>query len=73
MRKRAQEGRCEGRKSFGYFEGEADSSWTMKALRSEGLGSDPIAARLMRTFSSSLKLCDYLPGTLRAADALKMF
>ncbi len=46
VRKRAKEGRCEGRKPFGYFDGETDAVGRMKALRSEGLGFDRIAARL---------------------------
>jgi len=46
MRKRAKEGRCEGRKPFGYFEGEADVLNRMKALRADGLGFDRIAARM---------------------------
>ena len=46
MRKRAQEGRCEGRKPFGHYENEADALARMQALRSEGLGFDRIAARL---------------------------
>jgi len=46
MRKRAKEGRCEGRKPFGYYEGEAAALDRMKALRAEGLGFDRIAARL---------------------------
>jgi hypothetical protein len=46
LRKRAKEGRCEGRKPFGYFEGEAAMLDRMKALRAEGLGFDRIAARM---------------------------
>ena len=46
MRKRAQEGRCEGRKPFGYYEGEADALARIRALRNEGLGFDRIAAKL---------------------------
>jgi DNA invertase Pin-like site-specific DNA recombinase len=46
LRKRAKEGRCEGRKPFGYFEGEAAAIERVKALRAEGLGFDRIAARL---------------------------
>lgn len=46
MRKRAQEGRCEGRKPFGYYEGESGALRRMQALRSESLGFDRIAARL---------------------------
>ena len=46
MRKKAQTGRCEGRKPFGHFEGEAAVIERMKALRGEGLGFDRIAAKL---------------------------
>ena len=46
MRKRAKEGRCEGRKPFGYYDGEAAALERMKALRAEGLGFDRIAARM---------------------------
>jgi DNA invertase Pin-like site-specific DNA recombinase len=46
MRKRAKEGRCEGRKPFGYFEGEMLAMDRLKALRTEGLGFDRIAARM---------------------------
>jgi DNA invertase Pin-like site-specific DNA recombinase len=46
MRKRAKEGRCEGRKPFGYYEGEAEALARIAALRNEGLGFDRIAARL---------------------------
>jgi DNA invertase Pin-like site-specific DNA recombinase len=46
MRKRAQEGRCEGRKPFGHYEGEAEALERIQALRNEGLGFDRIAARL---------------------------
>jgi DNA invertase Pin-like site-specific DNA recombinase len=45
-RTRAKQGRCEGRKPFGYFEGETEAVTRMKALRGEGLGFDRIAARL---------------------------
>jgi DNA invertase Pin-like site-specific DNA recombinase len=45
-RARSKNGRCEGRKPFGYFEGEANAVARMKALRAEGLGFDRIAARL---------------------------
>jgi DNA invertase Pin-like site-specific DNA recombinase len=45
-RKRAREGRCEGRKPFGYFAGEAAALERIQALRKEGLGFDRIAARL---------------------------
>ena len=46
MRKRVKEGRCEGRKPYGYYEGEAEALDRLKALRAEGLGFDRIAARL---------------------------
>jgi DNA invertase Pin-like site-specific DNA recombinase len=46
MRKRAREGRCEGRKPFGYYEGEDAVLAHLKALRAEGLGFDRIAARM---------------------------
>jgi DNA invertase Pin-like site-specific DNA recombinase len=46
LRKRAKEGRCEGRKPFGYFEGESAALERAKALRAEGLGFDRIAARM---------------------------
>ena len=45
-RKRAKEGRCEGRKPYGYYEGEAEALERLKALRAEGLGFDRIAAGL---------------------------
>jgi DNA invertase Pin-like site-specific DNA recombinase len=46
MRKRAKEGRCEGRKPYGYYEGEEAALARLKALRAEGLGFDRIAARM---------------------------
>jgi len=46
MRKRAKEGRCEGRKPYGYYEGEEAALERLKALRAEGLGFDRIAARM---------------------------
>lgn len=45
-RKKAIEGRCEGRKPHGYYEGESAVLDRMKALRAEGLGFDRLAARL---------------------------
>ncbi len=45
-RSRAKNGRCEGRKPFGYFEGESAALARITALRGEGLGFDRIAARL---------------------------
>jgi DNA invertase Pin-like site-specific DNA recombinase len=46
MRKRAKEGRCEGRKPFGFYEGESVALERAKRLRTEGLGFDRIAARM---------------------------
>ena len=46
MRKRARESRCEGRKPYGYYGGEAEALERLKALRAEGLGFDRIAARM---------------------------
>jgi hypothetical protein len=46
LRKRAQTGRCEGRKPFGHYEGEGAALDRMKALRTGGLGFDKIAAKL---------------------------
>jgi DNA invertase Pin-like site-specific DNA recombinase len=46
LRKKAATGRCEGRKPFGFYAGEHAIVERMKALRSEGLGFDRIAARL---------------------------
>lgn len=48
QRLRAKEGRCEGRKAFGYFEGELAIVERMKALRASGIGYDKIAAELNR-------------------------
>lgn len=46
MRMRAKEGRCEGRKPFGFFDGEEAVIEHMNALRATGLGFDRIAAQL---------------------------
>lgn len=46
MRKRAKEGRCEGRKPYGFYEGESEIMARMQALRAERLGFDRIAAKL---------------------------
>ncbi len=46
MRKRAKEGRCEGRKPYGFYPGEAEVIERMKALRADGLGFDRIAAQM---------------------------
>ena len=40
IRKRAKEGRCEGRKPYGYYEGEAEALDRLKALRAEGPNPD---------------------------------
>ncbi len=45
-RKREKEGRCEGRKPYGFFPGEDAVIARMKELRAEGLGFDRIAAKL---------------------------
>lgn len=46
MRKRANEGHCEGRKPFVYYEGEEAALERIRALRAEGWGFDRIAERL---------------------------
>jgi DNA invertase Pin-like site-specific DNA recombinase len=46
LRMKAKTGRCEGRKPYGFFEGEAEVLNRIKALRAEGLGYDRLAARL---------------------------
>jgi len=46
MRKRAKEGRCEGRKPYGFYDGEQPGIERMKSLRGEGLGFDRIAAQM---------------------------
>jgi DNA invertase Pin-like site-specific DNA recombinase len=46
MRKRAKEGRCEGRKPYGFYEGEGAALERIKALRADGLGYDRLAAKL---------------------------
>jgi hypothetical protein len=46
LRKRVKEGRCEGRKPFGFDEGEAAALERAKTLRAEGPGFDRIAVRL---------------------------
>lgn len=43
---RAKEGRCEGRKPYGYFDGEMAVIERMKALRTDGMGYDRIAQQL---------------------------
>src|SRR6266700_7801949 len=46
MRKRAKDGRCEGRKPYGFNLGERAVIERMEALRASGLGFDRIAAQL---------------------------
>ena len=46
LRKKAATGRCEGRKPFGYREGEQAVIARMRELRATGLGFDKIAERL---------------------------
>ena len=46
MRMRAKEGRCEGRKPFGFYDGEAAVIERMKVLRASGMGFDKLAAQL---------------------------
>jgi DNA invertase Pin-like site-specific DNA recombinase len=46
MRKRAAQGRCEGRKPFGRDEAERSAVERMRVLRAEGLAFDRIAERL---------------------------
>ena len=46
MRMRAKEGRCEGRKPYGYYDGEQAVIERMQELRTAGMGFDRIAARL---------------------------
>jgi hypothetical protein len=46
MRQRAKHGRCEGRKPYGFYEGEAVAVERIKALRAGGLGFDRVAAKL---------------------------
>ena len=46
LRKKAKTGRCEGRKPYGFYEGEAAALDRIKALRAEGLGFDRLAAKL---------------------------
>jgi DNA invertase Pin-like site-specific DNA recombinase len=46
LRMKAKDGRCEGRKPYGFFEGEAEVLKRIKALRAEGLGFDRVAAKL---------------------------
>ncbi len=46
LRMKAKDGRCEGRKPYGFFEGEAEVLKRIKVLRAEGLGFDRVAAKL---------------------------
>jgi DNA invertase Pin-like site-specific DNA recombinase len=46
LRKKARTGRCEGRKPYGFYEGEGALLERIKALRAEGLGFDRVAAKL---------------------------
>jgi DNA invertase Pin-like site-specific DNA recombinase len=46
LRKRAQQGRCEGRKPYGHYEGEQATIERIKELRAAGMGFDRIAAQL---------------------------
>jgi site-specific DNA recombinase len=46
MRKRAKEGRCEGRKPFGHYEGEQAAIARMQALAATGMSIRAIAAKL---------------------------
>jgi DNA invertase Pin-like site-specific DNA recombinase len=46
LRTKAKTGRCEGRKPYGFFEGENEVLSRIRALRAEGLGYDRIAAKL---------------------------
>ncbi len=46
LRKRAQTGRCEGRKPYGFYEGEDAILTRMKALRGEGSSFETIAKTL---------------------------
>lgn len=46
MRKRAKEGRCEGRKPYGHYDREPEILERLKALRATGMGFDRIAAQL---------------------------
>ena len=46
MRKRAKEGRCEGRKPYGFYDGEEAVIERMKALKATGLGFDRVATQM---------------------------
>jgi DNA invertase Pin-like site-specific DNA recombinase len=46
LRQRVQTGRCEGRKPYGFYEGEGAALERIKAFRAEGMGFDRVAAKL---------------------------
>jgi DNA invertase Pin-like site-specific DNA recombinase len=46
VRAKAKEGRCEGRKPYGFYDGESGTIEHMEALRATGMGFDRIAAQL---------------------------
>jgi DNA invertase Pin-like site-specific DNA recombinase len=46
MRKKAKEGRCEGAKPYGFYQGESEILERMQTLRAEGLSFDGVAAKL---------------------------
>jgi DNA invertase Pin-like site-specific DNA recombinase len=46
LRKRANEGRCEGRKPYGYYNGEAEVIARMRGLREQGFTFNRIAETL---------------------------
>ena len=46
QRMKAKTGSCEGRKPFGYYDGEQQALDRMKALRAKGMGFDRIAEKL---------------------------
>jgi DNA invertase Pin-like site-specific DNA recombinase len=46
LRMRAKEGRCEGRKPYGFYDGEEAVIERMTALRATGLGFDRVAVQL---------------------------
>jgi DNA invertase Pin-like site-specific DNA recombinase len=48
LRKKMATGRCEGRKPYGYYEGETEILAQMKALRAQGFGYDRLALELNR-------------------------
>lgn len=45
-RVKSKAGRCEGRKPYGYFDGEPETLQRIRELRTDGLGYDRIAERL---------------------------